>query len=119
MFGDNGRNISVNSQPSGADIYVDNIQYGTTPAIIPLSSYIYGGKVVTLKKQGYNTVSTVVNSQFNMVSLWNLLNGFGFLIDAATGDIMKLPPEGRSVNMTLSQGNNTGDATTAATTTTK
>lgn len=106
MFGDNTRSVSVNSTPQGASIFVDNVEYGKTPATITLPNYIYSGRVVTLKKEGFVTQSTSVNTKFQPVGIWNILNGFGFLIDAATGDIVKIDPTNLNLNLTL-QANST------------
>jgi hypothetical protein len=92
MFGDNTRTITVTSQPQGAEIFVESISYGTTPATITLPGYIYGGKILVLRKEGFKDQAILVNSKFQPVTIWNILNGFGFLIDAATGDILKIDP---------------------------
>jgi hypothetical protein len=102
MFGDNTRTVVVNSQPQGADIYVDNVPYGVTPATVTLSSYLYGGKIIVLKKAGYKDQISLINSKFQPVTIWNILNGFGFLIDLATGDILKIDPANLNVNANLS-----------------
>ena len=51
IAGNNTRAVNVQSKPAGATIYIDNEPYGTTPAIVTLPSYIYGGKSATLKKK--------------------------------------------------------------------
>src|SRR5690349_2233752 len=61
IAGDNTRMVKVESTPSGADIFVDNQNYGVTPSVITLPSNIYGGKTVTLKKEGYKDQTMVVN----------------------------------------------------------
>lgn len=101
IFGDNTRNISIKSNPSGAKIFIDNVQYGTTPSIISLTNYIYSGKVISLKKEGYETQSTMINSKFQPVGLWNILFWPGFLIDAAAGNTVKIDPQHLNVDLTL------------------
>lgn len=91
MFGNNGREISVNSSPQGATIFLNGIQYGETPRIITLPTYIYGNQTLTLKKTGYEDQSTSLNSEFQLVGLWNILNfPWGTIIDAADGDMVKI-----------------------------
>ena len=92
MVGDNARTVCVDSSPRGAGIYVDGQRQGTTPATVTLPTYIYGGKTVTLKKEGYHDQTMVVNSKFQPCGLWNLLFFPGFLIDGATGNIVKIDP---------------------------
>lgn len=97
IAGDNTRTIKVDSQPKGAAIFVDNQQYGTTPAVITLPDYIYGGKTVTLKKKGYDDQSIMVNSKFQPIALLDILLWPTFFIDAATGDLVKIDPASRNI----------------------
>lgn len=103
MFGDNTRQIRVDSHPQGADIYVDGQRYGSTPSVITISSYIYGGKQLVLKKQDYKDQVIMINAAFQPVGLWNILNfPIGTIIDLATGDILKIDPVNLSVTGDLS-----------------
>lgn len=101
IFGDNTRQVAIKSNPAGANVYIDGVRYGTTPTIISLPTYIYGGKVITLKKDGYIEQSALVNSKFQLVGLWNILFWPGFLIDAATGDTVKIDPENLNIKVDL------------------
>jgi len=98
MFGENTRSVYVQSNPSGAGIYIKGENRGKTPQTLQLHPYIYAGEKIELKKQGYENQTLVVHSTFQLVSLWNLLTGWGFLIDAATGDIVQIAPN--DLNMT-------------------
>lgn len=104
MFGDNSRKISVKSSPSGAGVYVDGVRYGTTPTIVTLNNYIYGGKVITIRKDGYKDEAAVVNTKFQPVGLLNVFFWPGFFIDAATGDIIKVDPETLNIDVSLQAG---------------
>ena len=57
-----------------------------------LPNYIFGGKSVVLKKEGYYDQSLMINSKFQPCGLWNLLCWPGFLIDAAAGNTVKIDP---------------------------
>ncbi len=103
MFGDNTRQIAIKSQPSGAAVYINGINTGTTPTIITLPTYIYGTQIITLRKKGYEETSTLINSKFQMVGLWNLINGWGFIIDAADGNMMKIDPAQLNIERTLTR----------------
>ena len=103
MFGDNTRDVKVDSNPKGADIFIDGTRRGTTPAVVTLPSYIYGGKEIVLKKKDYSDQTITVNSKFQPVTIWNLFNGFGFIVDAATGDVLKIDPRDLNVSADLSQ----------------
>lgn len=92
IAGNNTRAVKVESEPLGAAIYVDNQRYGTTPAVITMPTYIYGGKSVTLKKEGYHEQSMRVNSEFQPIALLDIFLWPTFIIDAATGNLVKIDP---------------------------
>lgn len=101
LFGDNTRAVKVDSYPAGAAIYVDNLQYGVTPAVITLPNYIYGGKSVTLRKKGYQDQTIMVNSKFQPIALLDIFLWPTFIIDAVTGDIVKIDPANLNLNYKL------------------
>lgn len=101
IAGNNTRAVRVESTPSGASIYVDNQRYGETPAVITLPTHIYGGKSVTLRKPGYKDVTMMVNDKFQPIALLDILFWPTFLIDAATGDIVKIDPANLYLNTKL------------------
>jgi len=101
IAGDNTRQVKVDSYPQGAAIYVDNQQYGTTPAVITLPSYIYGGKNVLLKKHGYQDHGMTVNTSFQPIAILDILFWPTIFVDAATGDLVKVDPANRSLHATL------------------
>lgn len=101
IAGDNTRNVAVSSKPAGARIYVDNQQYGTTPAVITLPSYIYGGKNLTLKKTGYRDESMTVNTKFQPIAILDILLWPTFIVDGLTGDLVKIDPASRNMNITM------------------
>lgn len=103
MFGDNSRVVSVNSQPAGATIKIDGRTYGQTPTVITLPTYIYGGKEIELHKDGYTDVTIPVNAEFQFVGLLNILFPLGFVIDGADGDFVKISPDSRNINATLTK----------------
>jgi hypothetical protein len=101
IAGDNTRLVKVDSYPQGAKIYVDNQQYGTTPAVITLPSYIYGGKSIRLQKKGYQDETMMINSAFQPIALLDVLAWPTVLIDAATGSLVKIDPASRAVHANL------------------
>jgi hypothetical protein len=101
LIGDNTRTVCVHSQPQGAGVFVEGHRQGTTPATITLPSYVYGGKVVTLKKEGYHEQTMLVNTKFQPCGLWNILFWPGFLIDGATGSTVKIDPTNLNLSTEL------------------
>jgi hypothetical protein len=103
LFGDNERKVTINSNPTGASVYLNGNLRGATPMILILPTYIYNGADVTLKKEGYYDTTVALNVKFQTVGLWNILNsGFGFLIDGATGSFVKIDPNDLSQSINLS-----------------
>ena len=101
IAGDNSRRVNVSSYPAGAAIYVDNQRYGTTPSIITLPNYIYGGKSVTLRKSGFEDHTMMVNSKFQPIALLDIFMWPTFLIDAATGNLVKIDPADTNLHARL------------------
>lgn len=92
ICGDNTRTVCVSSHPESAGIYCEGKRLGTTPAQITFSNYIFNGKTLTLKKEGFHEQCIVINAQFQPCGLWNLLFLPAFLVDFATGNIVKINP---------------------------
>lgn len=103
IAGDNTRSVHVSSIPSGAGIYVDNQQYGVTPAAVTLPNDIYGGKTITLRKKGYQDQSLAVNTKFQPVAVLDVLFWPSIIIDAATGNLVKIDPANRALHSTMAR----------------
>src|SRR5438128_1331278 len=101
IAGDNTRAVKVDSYPAGAGIYVDNQQYGVTPAVITLPTYIYGGKSVTVRKRGYYDQTMLVNTKFQPIALLDILLWPTFFVDALTGSLVKIDPANLNLNAKL------------------
>lgn len=99
LFGNKNRTVNVNSVPPGAKVFLNNTGYGKTPASVvignPLQSH-----VISVKKAGYEPVSRNVETQFQMIGLLNILFWPGFIIDAITGDMMKITTTDMNIKMT-------------------
>ena len=101
IAGDNSKVVQVNSKPAGAKVYANNVPVGTTPTQISVNTW--SPTLVTLKKPGYEDTSTQVNTSFQTIGILNILFWPGFVIDAATGNMMKVSPESRAINADLTK----------------
>lgn len=102
MFGDNNRQINVNSQPTGAQVFYNGNPYGVTPTTIRMPNYIYGANTITIRKDGYYDQSTNISGEFQAVGWWNLLNfPIGFAVDAADGNMLKIDPSQQNINLIM------------------
>lgn len=98
MFGDNTRNVSVTSNQPDTEIFVNGVSRGTAPAIVIMPQYLYGTNEITLKKDRFNDSTIPVRTTVNMSTIWNVFNIFGFAVDGAIGDILKISPDSYNVS---------------------
>jgi len=80
--------ITFNSNPSGATIYIDGVEQCKTPCTMNVKRSI-ADTDVEYKLDGYETRLITLSKEFNIVSVINLGNLFGWGIDAFTGSVMK------------------------------
>jgi hypothetical protein len=90
--------INFNSTPSGAIIYIDGVEQCKTPCSMNVKRSI-GDTDVEFKLDGYQTRLITLSKEFNLVSIINLGNLFGWGIDALSGAVMKY--DRRSYDITL------------------
>jgi len=92
IFTGSKQTVQINSIPPGADIEVDGLSSGVTPAPVRLKKG-FTGQTVMLKKAGFETKTFQPVTAFNPVAILNLLGLIGWGIDAATGAMMKYDPK--------------------------
>lgn len=93
LFSEPKQNLSVTTDPSGARCTVmrnSSIvgRVDSTPGNFTITRGMHD-IVATCDKNGYETTKAYRETGFNTMSLWNLLNGFGFIIDFATGELFQ------------------------------
>lgn len=103
IFGDNSKAVHVNSYPQRAQVYVNNMPMGTTPTVVNVPS-TWSPTILTFKKKGYAEQNAQVNNKFQPVGLLNIFFWPGFVIDAVAGNMMKVAPESRDINVNLAHG---------------
>lgn len=101
IAGNNSRAVNVHTTPEGASIYVDNQEFGVSPTTITLPTYIYGGKNVTVKKAGYRDQTLPVNTAFQPIAILDILLWPTLIIDAATGNLVKIDPASTNLNFRM------------------
>lgn len=80
--------ISFITDPTGAVIYIDGIEQCTTPCDLSITRSI-SDIDVQIKLDGYKARLITLNKEFNVVSILNLGNMLGWVIDIASGAIME------------------------------
>ena len=101
LYGKNDRHINITSEPPGAELYMDGVQYSKTPAII-LMPYVGAGALkLTLKKQGFKDQTVFIETDFQNVGWYNIIIPLGFLIDLGAGYMFKIDPNYTNLNIQL------------------
>lgn len=100
IAGDNSKVVRVSSNPQGAKVYANNIPVGTTPTKVVVNN-TWSPTLLTFKKKGYQDTNAEVNTSFQTIGLLNLFFWPGFVVDAATGNMMKVAPESRVIDAQL------------------
>ena len=81
--------ITFNSDPSGAAIMLDGLKVGKTPATVSIKRPGFGNKEITLKLDGYEDRTFMLQKEFNTMAICNLAGWPGWVIDIITGSVMK------------------------------
>lgn len=87
------QDVQINSDPSGAKVYVNNTYQGETPLTKSMERKSENIEI-KIKLDGYKTYSLNLRRNFNGTTLVNIVLGgiIGIGIDAATGAMYKLDP---------------------------
>ncbi|MDR3492820.1 MAG: PEGA domain-containing protein [Gammaproteobacteria bacterium] len=102
ICGDNSKIVHVNSRPGNASVYMNHMPVGETPVTVTVPS-TWSPTLLTFKKKGYQTETTQINNAFQPVGLVNILFWPGFIVDAVSGNMMKVAPESRNINVDLTK----------------
>ena len=81
--------INFTSDPKGADIMIDGLKVGKTPATVSIKRPGFGNKEITLKLDGYEDRTFMLQKEFNTMAICNLASWPGWVIDILTGSVMK------------------------------
>lgn len=101
IFKGSSADIKVNSTPSGAEVWINDINKGTTPQTMSLKRD--QNHVLEFRMDGYEPVRIEVNKKFDAATTivgnifsWALL---GIVVDVATGAAYSLNPHDVQANM--------------------
>jgi hypothetical protein len=88
IFSGTQQMLSVNSEPPGAKIYLNNQFKGRTPALFEIKRKLDAYSVV-LKKDSFEDYNGTLENRLNPVAIVNLFDVLGWGIDAVSGALMK------------------------------
>ncbi|GAB5408551.1 MAG: hypothetical protein BalsKO_09160 [Balneolaceae bacterium] len=101
IFKGSSADVRVNSNPAGADIYINGIDRGQTPQTLSLKRN--QDYVLTFKKEGYEDLNFEVAKKFDIgtavvgnIFSWGLI---GILVDVGTGAAYSLTPADVEANL--------------------
>jgi len=99
MFGDNNRVVHIDSHPKGAKVTINNMTVDTkTPTDVVVKD-MFSPTVITVQKPGCAKKTVTIQPEFQKVGLLNILILPGFIVDAITGDMMKVPENQRHITV--------------------
>lgn len=87
------QSIGISSNPSDADVWVDNQFVGSTPMIVNMSRK--NNHIVTIALEGYHPYEAVFSKQLSGWVFGNVVFGgiIGLAVDVISGGIYRLTPE--------------------------
>ncbi|MEQ9310235.1 MAG: PEGA domain-containing protein [Balneolaceae bacterium] len=105
IFKGSSADIRVNSNPAGADIYINGIDRGQTPQTLSLKRN--QDYVLTFKKDGYEDLNFEIAKKFDIgttvvgnIFSWGII---GIIVDIGTGAAYSLTPADVEANLASMQ----------------
>ena len=89
------RKVLLESNPSGAVVYVNGMERGITPTLIKLKA----DDRLDFRLRDYKDKVVVVDSRFNLVAIINGVSLVGWGIDALTGSLRRVKTKYIKVDM--------------------
>ena len=95
------QSVTIDSNPKGAQVYVDGVKYGKTPVSIALKKPGLGDKFAELRLDGYESRTILLNKSLDGKTFLNILLGgiIGLGVDMATGAINQYEPGTYNVDL--------------------
>lgn len=97
------QDLTFESNPEGAKVYLDGKLMGVTPFTIPVHRNKY--KHLRVEKEGYETVQRDLGKKFNCVSLLNVILGglLGTTTDSVSGAIVNYDDNSYFIELTKAE----------------
>ena len=93
------RQHPVRLGPGGAEIIIDGLVVGRTPTTVSVKRPGLSDQLVTLRLDGYDSVTFALSDEFNAVSILNLAGLRGWGVDIWTGAVTKYDKQAYDVDM--------------------
>lgn len=102
IFTGSKRSVLFESNPSGAKIYVNGFEKGTTPSQIKVEA----DDRVDFRLDGFSERVVVMDSKFNLVAILNGFSLIGWGIDALTGSLKRVDTKYVKIDLEKANPNN-------------
>ncbi len=91
------KRITINSNPTGAIVKLENGDVKSTPCIVRFSGFM--NQTVMIEKEGYEPAAVLLTKRFLARFWWNIFFPPGMALDIISGSVWGIEPE--TVNLTL------------------
>jgi len=101
IFGDNNRVVHIDSAPKGAKVTVNSIELDNKTPTETTVKNMWSPTVIKVQKSGCSSKTVSITPEFQMIGILNVLFLPAFIVDAATGNMFKIPDNQHNINMKL------------------
>ena len=101
IFGDNQRVVHIDSAPKGAKVTVNSMELEDKTPTETVVTNMWSPTVIKVQKSGCPSKTVIVSPEFQNIGILNILFLPAFIVDAVTGNMMKIPENQRNINMKL------------------
>lgn len=95
------QSITIDSNPKGAQVYIDGVKYGKTPTTISIKKPGLNEKYAELRLEGYESRTIILSKSLDGTTFLNILIGgiIGLGVDMASGAINKYDRSNYNVDL--------------------
>ena len=90
IFSGQNQSISIDSEPSGAKVYVDGQMRGVTPLSVMMNKTLSSHEI-RIQKEGYSDINVPMTHSYDPVALGNIIWDLS-TTDFLTGSMMQYSP---------------------------
>ena len=91
--------VTFDSQPQNAKVLINGLQRGKTPVTVNLKRSL-STTMVSITLEDHEPQYLVLQKEFNFISLFDIFIWPTFIVDAATGAMMKYSPKYYNIELT-------------------
>ena len=101
IFGDNQRVVQIDSAPKGAKVSVNSMELEDRTPTETVVTNMWSPTVIKVQKSGCTSKTVTISPEFQTIGILNIFFPPAFIVDAVTGNMMKIPNNQRKIDMKL------------------